>query len=89
MSKKTIFTLALQIVVIGVFVFIAAGSGTDGAAVQNYQAAAKGFAEGYECGSRGMTMIGMADSQSECISMCKRAGGSEYCYGSQCGCFCK
>lgn len=46
MSKKTIFTLALQIVVIGVFVFIAAGSGTDGAAVQNYQAAAKGFAEG-------------------------------------------
>lgn len=86
MFKKNFFIVALQVVVIGVFVMIAVGSGTDGRAVQS---AAAGFAEGYECGSRGMRMIGMADSQSECISMCKRAGGSEYCYGSQGGCFCK
>lgn len=36
MSKKTIFTVVLQVVIIGAFVLIAAGSGTDGYAASTY-----------------------------------------------------
>lgn len=36
MSKKTIFTIALQVVIIGAFVLIAAGSGTDGYTASTY-----------------------------------------------------
>ncbi len=30
MSKKTLYTLVLQVIIVGVFIFIAAGSGTAG-----------------------------------------------------------
>ncbi len=87
MSKKTFLVIALQVVVLGFFTLIALGSGTDGAAVSS---AARGFAQGYTCGSNGYVMIGTATSESSCKSKCANAGyKGSYCYGDQGGCFCK
>ncbi len=88
MSKKNFFIAALQVIIIGAFIMIAAGSGgTDKAMVSS---AARGFAQGYACGSGGFTMIGTASSESACRSSCERAGyRGAYCYGDQGGCFCK
>lgn len=85
MFKKNIFTLALQIVVIGVFVFIAAGSGTDGAAVSS---AARGTGQGVACASAGYTFVGYC-SPSDCPGKCKANGYSAYCTGdSTTACYC-
>ena len=91
MRKKSFFVLSLQVAVIGVFVLIAAGSGTDGAAVSSREAtsAIRGFAQGYACGSNGFQMIGMASSESACKSKCANSGYSAYCYGDEGWCFCK
>lgn len=96
MSKKTIFTVVLQVVIIGVFVLIAAGSGSQRSAVSSSSSRAaaasfmRGFAQGYGCSSAGFTMIGSASSESSCRAMCERAGYTgAYCYGDEGGCFCK
>lgn len=91
MRKKTFFVLALQVVVIGIFVLIAVGSGTDGSAVSSQQASsfARSFAQGYTCGSNGYKMVGMASSESKCQTMCANSGYRNYCFGDEGGCFCK
>lgn len=91
MSKKTFFTFFLQVIVIGVFAFIAIGSGTDGRAVSNQQAASaiRGFGQGLTCGANGFTMVSTESSQNACIRTCERKGYSAYCYGDEGGCFCK
>lgn len=86
MSKKNLFILALQVVIIGVFALIATGSGTDGAATRS---AARGFGQGLYCGSNGFIMVGTASSSSACESICDNKGYSAYCYGDEGGCFCK
>lgn len=87
MSKKTFLTIALQVIIIGVFVLLAAGSGTDGAAVSS---AARGFSQGFSCGYGGYTMVGTTSSESACEQMCGQKGyKNSYCYGDQGGCFCK
>lgn len=87
MFKKNFLIIALQAVVISAFIMIAAGSGTDGAATTN---AAKGFGQGFYCGSNGYTMIGSASSESACARKCEANGyRGSYCYGDQGGCFCK
>jgi hypothetical protein len=91
MSKKTIFTVVLQVVIIGAFVLIAAGSGSQRSAVSSSAASSfvRSFGQGYACGSAGYRMIGSASSESKCITMCDNAGYSSYCYGDEGGCFCK
>ena len=91
MSKKTIFTVVLQIVIIGAFVLIAAGSGSQRSAVSSSAARSfvRGFGQGYACGSAGFQYIGTSSSKSGCYAMCEKAGYSAYCYGDEGGCFCK
>lgn len=91
MRKKSFFVLSLQVVVIGVFVLIAVGSGTDGSAVSSREAssAIRSFAQGYACGSNGFQMVGTASSESGCRTLCANSGYSAYCFGDQGGCFCK
>lgn len=89
MSKKTIFTVVLQVVIIGAFVLIAAGSGSERAVSDSARSFVRGFGQGYACGSAGYRMIGSASSESRCISMCDNAGYESYCYGDEGGCFCK
>lgn len=91
MSKKTIFTVVLQVVIIGVFVLIAAGSGSQRSAVSSSAASSfvRSFGQGYACGSAGFKYIGTSSSKSGCYSMCEEAGYSTYCYGDEGGCFCK
>ena len=86
MFKKNFLIIAVQVVVIGVFIMIAAGSGTDGAATTS---AARGFGQGFYCGSNGFTMIGSASSERACMSKCESRGYRAYCYGDEGGCFCK
>lgn len=91
MLKKTIFTVVLQIVIIGAFVLIAAGSGSQRSAVSSSAASSfvRGFGQGYACGSAGFQYIGTSSSKSGCYAMCEKAGYSAYCYGDEGGCFCK
>ena len=88
MSKKNFFIICLQILVIGVFVTIALGSGSQKSAVQNTHEA-RGFAQGFACGVNGFVMVSTESSQSACIRTCDRKGYSAYCYGDEGGCFCK
>ena len=88
MFKKYFFIIALQIVVIGAFVLIAAGSGSERSAVQSNHEA-RGFAQGFACGVNGFVMVSTEPSQSACIRTCDRKGYSAYCYGDEGGCFCK
>ena len=83
MSKKTIFTIALQVVIIGVFVLIAAGSATERIA-----AISSAASQGASCGARGYTLLGYY-SNSDCPSACAEAGYSYYCTGdATTACFC-
>lgn len=84
MCKKTIFTIALQVVIIGVFVLIAAGSGSERVATVSRAAY-----QGGTCGSRGYTFLGYY-SNSDCPDACAEAGYSNYCTGdATTACFCK
>lgn len=88
MSKKNFLIIALQVVVIGVFVMIAIGSGSQkNAATNTHQA--RGFAQGFTCGINGFVMVSTESSQSACMRTCERKGYSAYCYGDEGGCFCK
>ena len=92
MSKKTIFTLALQVIVIGVFVMIAIGSGSGRNDVQSNAQQAReirGFTQGFACGVNGFVMVSTESSERACIHTCERRGYSAYCYGDEGGCFCK
>lgn len=88
MSKKNFFIIALQVIVIGVFVVIAAGSGSERSATQNTHEA-RGFAQGFACGINGFVMVSTESSQSACSRTCERKGYSAYCFGDEGGCFCK
>ena len=84
MSKKTIFTIALQVVIIGVFVLIAAGSATERNALIPRAAAQGGY-----CGAMGYTFLGYY-SNSDCLSACIEAGYTSYCTGdATTACFCQ
>lgn len=88
MLKKNFFIIALQVIVIGVFVMIAMGSGSERSAV-NTSSQVRGFAQGFACGSNGFVLVSSESSESACIRTCDRKGYSAYCYGDQGGCFCK
>lgn len=83
MSKKTIFTIALQIVIISVFVFIAAGSGTERSAVRN---TIRGATEGGICAAGGYDFYGYYE---DCYSACQSAGYSSHCTATGGACFCR
>lgn len=84
MHKKTFFILALQVVVIGIFVLIAAGSGTDGTAASssfkegvrtgiNAYSTAATVSRAIDYASQGYTNIGNY-SVSDCPKKCADAG---------------
>ncbi len=84
MSKKTIFTVVLQVVIIGAFVLVAAGSGSERVATVSRAAY-----QGGTCGSRGYEFLTYC-SNSECPSACREAGYSSSCTGdATTACFCK
>lgn len=84
MSKKNIFIIALQVVIIGVFVLIAAGSGSDGSAVSS---STRGAVQVGACAAAGYRYIG---EYSNCYQACEKAGYSYSCTGdSTNSCFCK
>ncbi|MCQ2312323.1 MAG: hypothetical protein MJZ84_02580 [Paludibacteraceae bacterium] len=86
-SKKNLI-VATQVIVLGVFVLLAAGSGSEQAAVATR--AALGGLEGAECGSNGFYPVSSASSESECSSICAKKGYSAYCYGRGSNtCFCQ
>ena len=88
MSKKSLLIIALQVIVVGVFALIAAGSGSDGAATRSNSVLRAG-AQGGICGANGYTLVTYC-SNSECPAACKKAGYSAYCTGdSTTACFCK
>lgn len=88
MSKKNFLIAALQVIIIGAFIMIAAGSGSEKSAVKNSHEA-RGFAQGFACGLNGFVMVSTEASQSACIRTCERKGYSAYCFGDEGGCFCK
>ncbi len=91
MFKKTIFTVVLQVVIIGAFVLIAAGSGSERAVSDSTRSYVRSFAQGYDCGSKGYSYVGAASSESGCARLCENKGYSNsYCYSDESGgCFCK
>lgn len=89
MSKKNFLIICLQVVVITVFVFIAAGSGGTNKSMVS-DTAARGFAQGFACGVNGFIQVGPASSKSSCYTLCERKGYSAYCFTDAEGvCFCK
>lgn len=86
-TKKTLVVI-VQVIVLGVFVLLAAGSGSEQAAVATR--AALGGLEGADCGSKGFYPVSTASSESACSSICANKGYRSYCYGRGSNtCFCK
>ena len=95
MSKKTIFTIALQVVIIGVFVLIAAGSGTDGYTASTYSRTSSSSSSSSStsksealakksCQSQGYKYIGY---YTNCRSACQERGYMKgYCGAPYCHC---
>ncbi len=92
MSKKTIFTVVLQIVIIGAFVLIAAGSGTDGYAASTYSRSSSSSSSSdrsealakKSCQSQGYKYIGY---YTNCRSACQERGYMKgYCGAPYCHC---
>ena len=84
MSKKLFFTVVLQVVIIGAFVLIAAGSATERTA-----AISRAASQGGWCGANGYTFLGFY-SNSDCPSACIEAGYTSWCTGdATTACFCQ
>lgn len=86
-TKKTL-VVVVQVIVLGVFVLLAAGSGSEQVAVATR--AAVGGLEGADCGSKGFHPVSAASSESACSNICDNKGYRYYCYGRGSNtCFCK
>ena len=98
MSKKTIFTIALQVVIIGAFVLIAAGSGTDGYAASTYSRPSYSSSSSSSssrtlksiCERDGYKYIGNYGSSSDsCHKACREYGYKKSCTPSDSSkCYC-
>lgn len=86
-TKKTLVIVA-QVIVLGAFVLLAAGSGSEQAAVATR--AVLGGLEGADCGSKGFYPVSSASSESACANICDNKGYSLYCFGRGSNtCFCR
>lgn len=87
MSKKTLYTLVLQVIIVGVFIFIAAGSGTAGyATYRPHHKSSSNHSHRHEppkqdlCQKDGYRYIGSyGQSESSCHHACRERGYRKSC----------
>lgn len=87
MSKKTFYTLVLQVIIVGVFIFIAAGSGTAGyATYRPHHKSSSNHSHRHEppkqdlCQKDGYRYIGSyGQSESSCHHACRERGYRKSC----------
>lgn len=87
MSKKTLYTLVLQVIIVGVFIFIAAGSGTAGyATYRPHHKSSSNHSHRHEppkqdlCQKDGYRYIGSyGQSESSCHHACREHGYRKSC----------